>query len=308
MTATAQLTIGPVLFHWPEDMWRDFYFRIADEAPIGTVYVGEVVCGKRAPFYEKLYDTVSERLRRGGKAVVFSTLAEVMIKHDRRIVEGLCALEDILIEANDASALWRLSGRPHTIGPFINAYSEDTLAHLAANGAHHVCLPPELPARSIAVMAEKAKSLGVTVEVQVYGRVSLALSARCYHARAHDRVKDNCQFVCGEDADGMNLKTLDGTPFLTVNGIQTLSHTCLNLAADMKEMRAMGVTHFRLSPHSHDMVATATLFRAVIDGKMEPEAASDKLSKTGLTAPFSDGFYHRREGYKFFGRAQEDAA
>lgn len=41
---SATLTLGPVLFNWAPDNWRDFYFRIADEAPIDAVYVGEVVC------------------------------------------------------------------------------------------------------------------------------------------------------------------------------------------------------------------------------------------------------------------------
>ena len=43
-----QLTMGPLLFHWAPDRIRDFYSRIADEAPVERVYLGEVVCGKRA--------------------------------------------------------------------------------------------------------------------------------------------------------------------------------------------------------------------------------------------------------------------
>jgi collagenase-like PrtC family protease len=297
-----QLTVGPILFHWPADKWRDFYFRMADEAPVGTVYVGEVVCSKRTPFYEPVYEEVAERLKRAGKKVVFSTLAQVMIKRDRKIVEGMCSLEDQLIEANDASALWHLSGRPHAIGPFMNVYNEDTLTSLVLNGAEHVCLPPELPATVLAVLAKKANELVVTVEAQVYGRMPLALSARCYHARAHNRVKDNCQFVCEQDPDGMELKTLQGKPFLAVNGIQTMSYACLNLIQEMEEMTNMGITHFRLSPHSHDMVETARLFRAVLDGETAPESVTAKLQESGLNVPFSNGFYHKTEGFSW--RAQ----
>ncbi|MCB1784587.1 MAG: U32 family peptidase, partial [Alphaproteobacteria bacterium] len=75
----AQLTMGPILFHWPADKKRDFYFRIADEAPVDTVYIGEVVCSKRAPFFEAHCDEVAERLTKAGKKVVFSSLAEIMI-------------------------------------------------------------------------------------------------------------------------------------------------------------------------------------------------------------------------------------
>ncbi|HRC27735.1 MAG TPA: U32 family peptidase, partial [Alphaproteobacteria bacterium] len=39
MSKTSHLTMGPILFHWAEDIWRDFYFRLADEAPIDTVYI-----------------------------------------------------------------------------------------------------------------------------------------------------------------------------------------------------------------------------------------------------------------------------
>jgi collagenase-like PrtC family protease len=299
----SQLTIGPVLFHWPAGKWRDYYFRIADEAPADTVYIGEVVCSKRSPFYEPLYEEVSERLKRGGKKVVFSTLAEVMIKRDRKSVEGLCSLDDTLIEANDASALWFLSGRPHAVGPFLNVYNEDALTFLALKGAEHICLPFELPAQSLSAMAKKGNELVVTTEVQIYGRIPLALSARCYHARAHGRVKDNCQFVCEKDPDGMELKTMQGKPFLTVNGIQTMSYTCLNLAQEVEEMKNMGITHFRLSPHSHDMVETAKLFRSLLDNAVSPEDIAARLRETGLKVPFSNGFYHKKEGYKWNGKA-----
>ena len=40
----AELTIGPIAYHWPAGRKRDFYARIADEAPVGTVYLGEVIC------------------------------------------------------------------------------------------------------------------------------------------------------------------------------------------------------------------------------------------------------------------------
>lgn len=298
----AQLTIGPVLFHWPADQWRDFYFRMADEAPVSIVYIGEAVCGKRAPFYEPLYEEVAGRLRRAGKKVVFSTLAEVMIARDRKIVEGICHFGDgDLVEVNDISALWHLSGRPYTVGPFVNVYNEDTLEFLTSDGAVHICLPFELPAQALAVMAKKANELKVTTEVQVYGRIPLALSARCYHARAHGRVKDNCQFVCEKDPDGMELKTLQGTPFLAINGIQTMSHTCLNLMREMSEMEKAGITHFRLSPHSHDMVKTACLFRAVLDQTLSAEEAIASLASVSAMR-FSNGFYHKTEGYLWNGK------
>jgi collagenase-like PrtC family protease len=206
VSAEITITMGPVLFHWPAEQKRDFYFRVADEAPVDTVCLGEVICSKRAPFFEAHYAEVAERLASAGKTVVFSTLAETMTKRERKMIAGMCADGDYPVEANDSAALYHLRGKPHRIGPYINVYNEDTLALLAGYGATHVALPPELPGEALRVMGVAARALDVGLEVQVYGRVPLALSARCYHARAHGRVKDNCQFVCEQDPDGMELK------------------------------------------------------------------------------------------------------
>lgn len=302
----SQLTIGPIQYHWPAPQWKDFYYRIADEAPVDIVYIGEVICSKRAPFYEPLYDEVATYLKKAGKKVIFSTLAEVMIKHDRKMVSGMTALKDNLVEANDTSALYYLSGRAHTIGSFMNVYNENTLTFLALNGAEHVCLPPELPEASLATLSRRANQLGISTEIQVYGRVPLALSARCYHARAHGRVKDNCQFVCENDADGMELKTLKGQPFLAINGIATMSHTCLNLAQEIETLTGMGITHYRLSPHNHDMIKVSKLFRELLDNKADPFFVTEKLKEIRPDIPFSNGFFHRARGYEWL--QQKDIA
>ena len=294
-----QLTIAPILFHWSAEQKLDFYARIADEAPVDVVYLGEVICSKRTPFFEKHYDEVAERLTRGGKKVVFSTLAEVMLKRERNMIAGFCDLEDYELEINASSALWHLDNKSYRVGSLMNVYNEDTMAYLAAKGATHFSLPPELPGDSVAILAARAKELGLTSEVQVFGRVSLALSARCYHARAHGRIKDNCQFICEEDPDGMPLNTLDKEEFLTVNGIQTLSHSYLNLLGELEEMKEMGVTHFRLVPHTQDMVAVANIFRDALDNMISVDESGEKLAAVDVSAPFSNGFWHGRPGHQW---------
>ena len=74
-----RLTLGPVLFNWAPDAWRDFHFRIADEAPIDRVLIGEVVCSKRSPFFAEHLPAVAERLADAGKEVVFASLALVTL-------------------------------------------------------------------------------------------------------------------------------------------------------------------------------------------------------------------------------------
>src|SRR3974390_1237566 len=134
LQANTELTLGPVLFNWKPEQWRDFYFRIADEAPVSTVYLGEVICHKRAPLFEDYVDEVKTRLHSAGKTVVLSPLSEVILKHDRQLVQSVCTTAGMdLVEANDVSALSYLKGQPHHIGPFVNAYNERTVAFFAGH-------------------------------------------------------------------------------------------------------------------------------------------------------------------------------
>ena len=302
-TTAAALTLGPVLFNWQPERWRDFYFRIADEAPIETVYLGEAVCSKRAPLFDEHFDAVVERLESAGKTVVFSTLAEVYLPADRKLVTDVTARQGHMIEANDASALYHLGDRPHAIGPFMNVYNERTVAVLARGGATNFCLPVEMPAPAIRALVAATRDLGVTFEVTVFGRMPLALSARCYHARLHGRTHNTCRYACEDDPDGLTLRTLEGQPFLAINGIQTLSYECLSLAGEVGELLSMGVSRLRLSPQTVDMVAVAATFRALIDHNISAGEAAAMLDEVGLPMPFANGFYHGQPGHRRVGPA-----
>jgi collagenase-like PrtC family protease len=294
MAPAAKLTLGPVLYNWPAEAKRDFYFRIADEAAVDVVYLGEVVCSKRSSFFDPYVPDVAERLARAGKEVVHSTLALIMNEREMETVRALAAAPDLRVEANDISGAALLAGRPHVIGPFVNVYNEGTLEVLVRGGADRVVLPCELPAGSLEVLGRAAG--GAELEVQVFGRLPLALSARCYHARAHDLHKDGCRYVCEEDPDGMVLETLEGDGFLAVNGTQTLSHTLCCLLRELEALRDLGIGCFRVWPQSADMVAVAGIFRGVLDGRDGPAEAVTRLGELVDIAPFSNGFYHGREG------------
>jgi collagenase-like PrtC family protease len=214
---------------------------------------------------------------------------------DRRLVSDVCGND--LIEANDASAAYYLRGRPHGIGPLMNVYNEETLRFLSGKGATSICLPIELPFSAIGILCGAAAAQQVTIEVQVFGRQSLALSARCHHARAHGRTKDSCRFVCENDPDGLVLATLEQKPFLVANGVQTLSYEYLNLAQEISALVAAGVSRYRLSPHSCDMVLVATIFRAVLDRALSVAEALVRLDELAPDAPFSNGFHHGQAGH-----------
>ena len=83
------------------------------------------------------------------------------------MIEIMAKMKNVTVEVNDASALFHLSGMPHTIGSFMNVYNEDSMSFLAKNGAEHVCLPPELPWKSLEIMAKKAAALNISTEVQI---------------------------------------------------------------------------------------------------------------------------------------------
>jgi len=302
-----ELTLGPIAYHWPAGKKHDFYARIADEAPVGTVYLGEVICSKRAPFFDGEMPEVIGRLQRAGKRVVVSSLAEVMLKREREATAALADLESPEIEINNAAGLFARGRRPHRVGPFLNAYNEATIGWMAEQGARHVCLPAEMPGPAIAAAAGAARGLGLGVEVQVFGRAPLAVSARCYHARAHGRHKDNCQFVCEEDPDGMPLATRDGQPLLRVNGIQTQSESYVELLDELPALANMGVGHARLLPQDVDMVAVAGLFEGCLSGRIATAEARAHLARICPGTRLSNGFYHGEAGYRRIERAAAPA-
>jgi collagenase-like PrtC family protease len=295
-----KLTLGPVLFHWPAATWRDFYFRIADEAPIDTVVVGEVVCSKRAPSLADHIPAVVERLAGAGKEVLLGSLALVTLERERRATAALVEANDAMVEANDVSCLAHLRGSRHVIGPFVQVYNEATAAYFAGRGAVRICLPPELPATSIAAIAAAVPD--VVIEVFAFGRVPLAISARCYHARVEGLSKDNCRFVCKKDPDGLVVETLDRELFVAVNGVQTLSHTCANLIGDLADLSAIGVGACRLSPQSCDMVAVAQAFRDVLEGRLDHEEGQVAVNAIFPQAPASNGFLHGKPGAEWIRR------
>jgi O2-independent ubiquinone biosynthesis protein UbiV len=283
------LTVGPILFHWPQQTLVDFYARLADEAPVDHVVVGEVVCSKRLPFYEDALPGVIERLQGAGKRVSLTSLALPTLARERSAARDLFA-SGIDVELSDLSALGQAGEGGFSIGPLINVYNEATLGFLARKGARSVCLPPELPLASVKTLAEAGRALGLNVEVWGYGRAPLAISARCYHARVRGLSKDSCQFACGADPDGLDVRTIDGRDFLAVNGVQTLGHAYIDLIGDLATVAEAGVKSVRLSPHSGDFVGTTQDFRAASEGRLEPAEAVARARARAPGATFSHGF------------------
>lgn len=287
--AAIDLTVGPNPFFWPAAGVRDFYERMS-AAPVARVVIGEWVCSKRLPFWQGEIPLAIDRLRQAGKDVALTTLALITLKRERRLTADLMDM-GLPVEVNDLSALRLVpEGASFWVGPMVNVYNEGTLRWLAGRGARRICLPPELPLASVAVLAEAGRAEGVAVEVWGHGRVPLAISGRCYHARLHDRAKDSCQFVCGEDADGRDVDTLDGQRFLTVNGVQTLSQTTASALRWLGPLANAGVGSLRLSPHSGDFAAVCTEYAEALAGRRTAGEAEGTLRALLPGHRLSDGF------------------
>lgn len=281
------LTLGPSFFHWPPDRITDFYRRIADEAPVERVHVGEVVCGKRMPFSDPVWPEVIERLERAGKEVVLSTLAMPTLPRERRAIEELCA-DGRLVEINDVTALPARAGQPFVAGPFMNVYNEATARFLVRRGAGTICPPVELSLATVGAIA--AACTEAEFEVFAFGRLPLALSGRCYHARLHGLHKDSCQFTCEQDPDGLVVETLDDQAFLAMNGVQTLSAQVQAILSPPADLAVHLIRRLRLSPHTCDMVAVARTYRALLAGEMAPAEAHAALVGLALPGGLVDGY------------------
>ncbi|EXL02731.1 ubiquinone anaerobic biosynthesis protein UbiV [Aquamicrobium defluvii] len=287
------LTLGPLFFHWPAEKLRDFYFRIADEAPFERVHIGEVVCGKRMPFSDPAWPEIIERLEQCGKEVVLSTLAAPATVRERKSIAELCA-DGRVVEINDITALPARSGRPFVTGPFLNVYNEATARFLQRHGATGICPPVELSLETVGTIAAACPE--IEFELFAFGRLPLALSGRCYHARLHGLHKDSCQFTCEQDPDGLSVDTLDDQSFLAINGVQTLSDGVHAALFEPADLAARNIRRLRLSPHGCDMVEVTRIYRDLIEERQDPEGARFMLSCLKLPGHLVDGYTRGKAG------------
>lgn len=300
-----ELTIGPNQFFWKSDDWAAFYAAMA-QAPIDRVVLGELVCSKRLPFYGNRIPDAIETLQNAGKQVALTSLALVTLKRERKMTGELADM-GVEVEVNDLTALASLpKGAAFSIGPLVNVYNEGTLEWLARLGATRICLPPELTLQSVQVLAQKAANLGVTVEVWGYGRLPLAISGRCYHARLHGRAKDSCLFACEDDPDGLRVSTMEDQPFLAMNGVQTLSDSYACAAFQVEALADAGVSALRLSPHSQGFAQICQLFRQRLDGAVDGAGLASGVQDAAKDIRLSDGFLEGARGADWSGVRHEE--
>jgi collagenase-like PrtC family protease len=300
MTQTApRLELGPLLYHWSAERRRDFYTTIAADGPYDTVVLGETVCAKRetAPVMEAMGDA-EVALKAAGRRVIRPTVGLAVTEPEVQALESVArtANAGALVEANDVGALALLSGQPHHIGPMVNVYNEGTLTALVERGATCVSLPWELPMDNVIALAGAARRLGIDCGVTVFGRAPLAISARCYHARANGLTKDTCRLICDQDPEGLEVETLDGDPFMVVNGLQTQAFAVTLIVREIPALIEAGVTVLRVSPMDLDMVAVGRVYADLLAGTVSADEAEDRLLDLLEDREVSNGFLHGAPG------------
>ncbi len=291
-----QLALGPILYYWERERVLDFYAQAAGW-PVDIVYLGEVVCSKRRALRLDDWLQIADRLARAGKQVVLSTLALVEAESELGAMRRVVANGRFPVEANDAAALNMLgmaASARFVAGPYLNVYNGETLRLLHTLGAQRWVLPVEL-SRDMLAALQACRPAGLETEVLVFGRLPLALSARCFTARAHRLPKDECAFCCRDYPDGLALATREGKRFLTLNGIQTQSAEACNLAGALPELKRLGVEVARLSPQSQGMDEIVRLLRAAADGALDSVEAERAIT-AHLPEGACNGYWHAEPG------------
>ncbi|MBI5234773.1 MAG: U32 family peptidase [Deltaproteobacteria bacterium] len=287
-----ELTLGPALFEWKKDELFRFYEDVAS-MPVDRVYIGEAVCVKKRGLGEDELRGVISMLQKAGKKVALSSLAVISNEEELEFTRRLIALHPS-IEANDMAVMNMVDAKKTEVfaGPHITTYNGPSIEFLKGAGVRRVSFPVEMSREAI---SHAVRETGVESEVFAHGKAPLAFSWRCYTSRAHGLDKTGCKHHCAMYPDGMELKTLEGTPVFTVNGTSILSADVYSLIDFVEDLREIGVAALRISPQYKNTADVVQTFRKRLDGELNAQEAVQALRAT-TTNGFCNGWYAGKAG------------
>ena len=289
-----KLALGPLLYYWPRATTLAFYAMV-ESAPVDIVYLGETVCSRRHELRLADWLDIAARLRACGKEVVLSTQVLIESGADVSTLHKIARNTEFMVEANDMGAVHCLESKvPFVAGPHLNIYNLPTLHMLAELGAQRWVMPLEMGRDDLALILRE-RPANLQTEVFVYGRMPLAFSARCFTARHHNLPKDDCQFSCMADPDGLLMRTREDESFLVLNGIQTQSARVHLLLHELADMRALGVDVVRVSPQSTNTLDILQAFDAVRKGTCSADQAQQAVAAY-LPGEACNGYWYGKPG------------
>jgi len=301
-----KLSLGPLLYYWSRDDVFAFYRDVAASA-VDIVYLGETVCSRRHELRLPDWLALAGLLADAGKEVVLSSQVLLESGSELSALRKLAANGSFALEANDFGAVRLLEGQmPFVAGPHLNLYNADSLALIHRAGARRWVPPLEMGRAGVQVL-HAGRPAGMETELFVYGRMPLAISARCFTARQRNLAKDNCQFSCLQHPDGLSLRTRDSDAFLVLNGTQIQSHLVCNLLPELADIAALGVDVVRLSPQSVHTLDVIALFDQVRRGQTSVADAQAALLPLMPAEP-CDGYWHGEPGMALVTAAAREAA
>ena len=289
-----ELCLGPSLYNWKREDFTNLYRRVA-ESPVDTVYIGEVICTKRAGLSIDQIERLAAELTDRGKRVILSTPAIVAGPQELDYIEKILKLP-YPVEANDMSVFNLAGGRKELVaGPHIEVYNPVGVEFLMEQGISRVVFPVELPFETIEDCVSKT---GIFAEVVAHGHLPLAFSWRCYTLRAEGLKRSDCKNQCSLWPEGMELKTLEGERVFSINGTSVMSAKALCLVELLPQMEAAGIGAVRIYPHHRHTIETIEIYKGVIDGTLSPIDAMKGL-RSLYEEDFVNGWFYGKAGKEY---------
>ena len=289
-----KLSLAPIQFFWQKETLLEFYAQML-ESPLDTIYLGETVCSRRQKMRFDDWFGLAQDLADSSKEIILSSQVLLESESDLKRLRKITGQTQFKIEANDMGAvkLAREHGIPIVAGASLNIYNEATLQVFRELGAYRWVAPAELARDKVAAIALSEPA--IETELFAWGKIPLAYSSRCFTARHYNLNKDSCEFRCLDHEHGLTMNTREHKPFLTINGIQTMSYGSQMLLPHHQEIADAGVGVLRLSPQLIEMPRIIELHRAVLDGATDADTACAELQEYATGTPV-DGYWRGQPG------------